>query len=155
MRKELTPLFRLAASIAAIAIPLILLGFGVYGTFSFTFSIPLFWQIGLRGKDINSVGLKKDSFLPSAGAGILTGLLIAFLGGFFLKTLAMTGYSMDKVHEINSFLGSLPIKLTFQGETGYRLLSAGDRLKGTLTYLGYCLFLVGLGEEIFWRGFIQ
>ena len=155
MPKESISPFRLAISIVAIAIPLVLLGFGLYGTYSFTFSIPIFWQVGLLGKDMNSVGLKRNSFLPSAVTGILTGLLIAFSGGFILKALGMTGYSMDKVNEINSFLSSLPVKLTFQGETGYKLLSMGDWLKGALAYLGYCLFLVGLGEEIFWRGFIQ
>lgn len=155
MIKKPISTFRIIIAAGTIATPLILLSFGVYGTFSFTFSVPLFWQVGLLGKDMGSVGLKRKSFLPSAASGILTGLIIAFCGGFILKVLGMTGYSMDKVNEINSFLSSLPVKLTFQGETGYKLLSMGDRLKGALTYLGYCLFLVGLGEEIFWRGFIQ
>jgi len=149
------PLSRLALAIAVVIIPLVLLCFGLYGTFSFTFSIPLFWQAGILGKGIGSVGLRRRSFWPAALTGILTGFIIAFSGGFFLKALGMTGYSMDKVHEINSFLSTLPVKLTFQGEVGYKLLSAGDRSKGFLSYLGYCLFLVGLGEEIFWRGFIQ
>ena len=155
MPKELTPLFRLAVSIAAVALPLILLGFGVYGSFSFSFSVPLFWQVGLLGKGISSVGLKRRSLWPSVGTGVLTGLILAFLGGFILKALGMTGYPIDKVLEINSFLSSYGLKISFHGELGYRLLSAGEALKEVLPYLGFSLFLIGLGEEIFWRGFIQ
>ncbi len=146
---------RFAVAIAAILIPLALLAFGVYGTFSFTFSIPLIWQFCFLGEGINSLGLKRRSFWPSAATGILTGIVLAVSGGFILKALGMTGYSLDKVHELNSFLRSFGIKITFMGEAGFKLLSAGNELNWVLLSLIYCVLLVGLGEEIFWRGFIQ
>lgn len=155
MPKELTPLFRFAVSIAAVALPLILLGFGVYGSFSFSFSVPLFWQVGLLGKGTSSMGLKRKSLGPSVATGVLTGLLLGLLGGFILKALGMTDYPIDKLREINNFLGSYGLKIPLHGEMGYRLLTAGEGFKEVLSYLGFSLFLIGLGEEIFWRGFIQ
>ncbi len=155
MKNEIPTLLRLTVAAASVVIPLILLGFGFYGSFSFTFSIPLFWQIAILGKGIGSLGLKRRSFWSSVLAGILAGILIAFFGGFILKSLGITGYSPDTVKGINNLLSSFHLNISFQGEVGYRLLSAGDGLKYSLFYLGYCVFMVGLGEEIFWRGFIQ
>ena len=154
-KKNITPLFRLTVAVAAALLPLILLGFGIYGTFTFSFSLPLLWQVGFLGKGISSVGLKRRSLGPSIAAGVLTGLFLAFLGGFILKTLGLTGYSIDKVREINNFLGHFGSKISFHGELGCRLLTAGKGLRELLLYLGFSIFLIGLGEEIFWRGFIQ
>ncbi|GEM_PF-1920807 len=154
-KKNITPSFRLTVAVAAALLPLILLGLGIYGTFTFSFSLPLLWQVGFLGEGISSVGLKRRSLWPSAAAGVLTGLFLAFIGGFILKILGLTGYPIDKVHEINNFLGTFGLKVSFRGELGYRLLTAGKGLKELLLYLGFSVFLIGLGEEIFWRGFIQ
>ncbi|MEA3489361.1 MAG: type II CAAX endopeptidase family protein [Candidatus Omnitrophota bacterium] len=146
---------RFAVSIAAIAAPLLLLAFGVYGSFSFTFSIPLVWQIGILGEGLRSLGLKRRSLWPSITAGILTGLIIAFFGGFILRALGMTCYHIDRAGEINNFLQSFGLRISFQGELGFRLLTAGNELIWVFSSLIFSIFLVGLGEEIFWRGFIQ
>jgi len=152
---EMSPLFRLVVSIAAVAFPFILLGFGVYGSFSFSFSVPFIWQVGLLGKGANSMGLKRKSLRRSVVTGILTGLFLAFLGGFALKILGMTGYSIVSLQGTGNLPELFGLKISLDGEMGYRLLTAGGGLKEVLFYLGFSLFLIGLGEEIFWRAFIQ
>jgi membrane protease YdiL (CAAX protease family) len=155
MEKIIKGYWRLAVSAAAVVLPLILLAFGVYSSFSFTFSVPLVWQVGVLGKGISSVGLKRKAFWPSIAAGALTGVILALAGGFLLKYLGMTGYPIQRLHELNSILSSHGLKISFHGEVGYKLLTAGESLKETFLYLLFSIFLIGLGEEIFWRGFIQ
>jgi len=147
--------YNIPVILAAIIVPVVLLVFGIYGTFSFTFSIPIIWQIGFRGGGISSLGLKRKSLWPAVAAGILSGSVIAFTGGYILKALGIAGYSINSVEAINGFLDFLNIKIVFKGEMGCRLLAQDSTLKGILSYLGYSFFMVGLGEEIFWRGFIQ
>ena len=77
----------IVVSVAAAAMPLVLLVFGVYGSFSFSFSIPIIWQVGILGQGVTSLGLTRRSFWKSVLAGVLSGVILAFLGGYFLKAL--------------------------------------------------------------------
>lgn len=141
--------------IIAILAPLALLAFGIYGTFSFTFTIPIIWQVSILGEGVGSLGLKRKRFRASMLTGVLTGIIVAVPGGYLLKALGITGYSMKNVGQLNGLLASYGINFSFRGEVGFRLLSGGSELRWVASSLLYCIFLVGLGEEVFWRGFIQ
>ncbi|MBD3425887.1 MAG: CPBP family intramembrane metalloprotease [Candidatus Omnitrophica bacterium] len=146
---------RIFISMIAFLLPLISLIFGIYGTFTVTFSIPLLWQVAVRGKDISTLGIRKDRIWASLAAGLLSGVVLAFLGGTVLKTAGLTGYALDKVTEMNGILRSLGLDISIKNELGFRLLRANDRPSIWLASLFYSVLLVGLGEEMFWRGFFQ
>ena len=137
---------RLYVSILAVALPLICLIKGRYGSFLFSFSVPLFWQVSYLGKPFSSLGLSKESFVPSVITGFITGIGLALVGGNLLTLSGVRGAVFAGPHILNSLL---------QRELGFRLLALGNTLAGTILYLFFCVFLVGLGEELFWRGFIQ
>jgi membrane protease YdiL (CAAX protease family) len=146
---------RIIITMLCFIVPIALLGFGIYGTFIFTFSIPLIWQMGVLGEDAGSLGLRRSRLGVSLTAGILSGLVIAIAGGFALKAAGIAGYSLDKVADLNGMLQSVGINITVKNELGFRLLASDGSVKGWILSLIYSVFLIGLGEEIFWRGFIQ
>ena len=148
-------ILRLFISLTAIVLPIIFLLKGIYGSFIFTFSIPLLWQIGFLGKPIGSLGLRVNSVKSSIIPGVATGCLLGFLGGNLLKFLGITGHVFSNLHKLQFSVGSFNIVFPLQKELGYRLLTVSDTLVGTYVYLIFCVFVIGLGEELFWRGFIQ
>ncbi|MFH0876709.1 MAG: type II CAAX endopeptidase family protein [Candidatus Omnitrophota bacterium] len=148
-------ILRLGISLGAIVLPIALLVSGIYGSFVFTFSIPLLWQIGFLGKPLTSLGLRGKLVKSSMTAGLLTGCLLGFLGGYLLKVLGITGYVYSAVDQLKLSAGIYEIAFPLQKELGYRLLTASNSPVGLLIYLLFCIFLIGLGEEIFWRGFLQ
>jgi len=149
-----TELKRVLISVSAIVLPLILLVFGFYGSFSFTFTIPVVWQLGILGKGAGSLGLDRKRLAICLITGLLTGLILALSGGCILKIFGMTGYTMENVRELNGLLSLPGNDFSIKGEAGFRLLTSNAPVTVFASLL-YCLFLVGLGEEIFWRGFIQ
>ncbi|MDD5422730.1 MAG: type II CAAX endopeptidase family protein [Candidatus Omnitrophica bacterium] len=142
---------RVLTSFAAIIIPVLLLFKGIYGSFIFTFSIPLLWQLGFLGKPISSLGVKPDKIKASILIGVITGCLLGFSGGIILKSLGITGYIYNSLHKMQFSNMSFPL----QKEVGYRLLTISDNTTGLCLYLIFSLFIIGFGEELFWRGFIQ
>lgn len=147
--------FRLFISIAAIVAPSIFLANGIYGSFIFTFSIPIIWQIGFLGKAIDSLGLKISSIKFSILTGVASGCLIGFIGGSILKYLGTTGYFYNAAHRLQVSIGAFNIAFSLQKELGYRLLNISNSAVGVCLYFLFCILVIGLGEEIFWRGFIQ
>jgi len=146
---------RLCIRLTTIFIPLILLFKGIYGSFLFTFSIPLLWQVGFRGEPVSSLGLRKKFSKTSIITGFITGVVLALLSGKILNFLGMTGYTLSNLHKLQSSLGFFKISFPMQKEVGYKLLTTSDTLKGAFLYLLFSIFIIGLGEELFWRGFIQ
>lgn len=145
----------LAIIITMAVLPLVLLALGIYGSFSFTFPVAIIWQLAVAKEGLASLGLKRTALAKSIVLGILSGVIISSLGGYLLRLLGMTDYSIEKVQEANHVLQRFGLEISFRGELGYRLLTAGGSLKWILLSLAFCVFLVGLGEEVFWRGFIQ
>lgn len=148
-------ILRLCISFLAIFLPLILLIKGIYGSFIFTFSIPLIWQVAFLGKPLNSLGLRPNSIRSSIIIGLVSGCILGFIGGNSLKFLGVTGYVYSSMDKLQLSIGACNITFPLQKELGYRLLTTGNSLVGIGLYLTFNLFLIGLGEEIFWRGFIQ
>jgi membrane protease YdiL (CAAX protease family) len=146
---------RLWISIVALIIPILLLSKGIYGSFIFTFSIPIIWQVGFLGKSIDSLGLKIHSITSSILAGIVSGCLVGFFGGSLLKYLGITGYFYNAAHKLQVSVGSFNIAFPLQKEFGYRLLNISNSAVGVCIYFLFCILVIGLGEEIFWRGFVQ
>jgi len=146
---------RLCIWLIAILVPAILLAKGIYGSFVFTFSIPLLWQVGFLGEPVSSLGLKRKFLKPSLITGFTTGVILALISGKVLNALGMTGQALSALHKLQFSFGFFKISFPLQKELGYKLLAASNTLKGAFLYLFFCIFLVGLGEELFWRGFIQ
>jgi membrane protease YdiL (CAAX protease family) len=146
---------RLCISLAAAVFPFILLTKGIYGSFLFTFSIPLLWQIGLTGQSIDSLGLSKNRIRPSIVVGLISGLAIGLLGGYVLKLGGISGNAYSGLDKLRLSFGSFNITFPLQKELGYQLLTRSGSFEGILIYLVFCIFAIGLGEELFWRGFIQ
>ncbi len=138
-----------------VILPIFLLSQGIYGSFLFTFSIPLLWQAGFRKEPVVSLGITQKSLGISLVLGMISGCLLGFLGGQGLKILGLTGISLDPMAQLQWTMGGIDIRFPLGNELGYRLLNRSDTLKGILVYLLFNIFLIGLGEEIFWRGFIQ
>lgn len=142
---------RLSVLFLAVIIPVILLTYGVYGSFIFTFSIPLIWQVGMWGMSFNSLGLRRSSIGPMVVVGGLTGCLLGVAGGVALKLIGITGRSFSDLHALRLWSTSFSL----HNELGYRLLGASNGVAGLCVYLAFSIFVIGLGEELFWRGFIQ
>jgi len=145
----------LFTSLILIGVPVALLSAGIYGSFLFTFSIPLFWQIVIRKESIKSLGIKKTHIKSSIITGIITGCLFGFLGGRLLQLLGLTGYSFVQTDSIQLAIGKFKIEFPLMKELGYQLLTRSRDFKGLVVYLIFSIFIIGLGEEIFWRGFVQ
>jgi len=148
-------ILRLCISFLAIILPLIMLIKGIYGSFIFAFSIPLIWQVGFLGKPLSSLGLKTNSIRSSIIIGLISGCIIGFIGGYFLNLFGVGGYVFNSMDKLQLSIGTCNITFPLQKELGYRLLTTSNSLPGIALYLLFNLFLIGLGEEIFWRGFIQ
>lgn len=148
-------IFRLSLVLALIILPAVSLINGVFGSFLFTFSIPLIWQVGLRGESLDSLGLKARSIASLIIRGAFTGCIIGYLGGTLLWLFGLTGYSFSEAHKLLFTIGPLKAVFPLQQELGYRLLKLSDSPGGIAAYLIFSIFVIGLGEELFWRGFIQ
>ena len=147
--------FRFSLGIFLIAIPVFLLIRGTYGSFLFSFSIPLIWQVAYLGKPISSLGFKVKSLGFSLLLGVLSGVVLGLLGGKLLELLGVAGFSFTDVHNIEVDIGLFKIKFSLAKELGYQLFSRSSGFKGLILYFLFNILLIGLGEEIFWRGFIQ
>ncbi|HNX90543.1 MAG TPA: CPBP family intramembrane metalloprotease [Candidatus Omnitrophota bacterium] len=95
------------------------------------------------------------SITSSILVGLGSGCLIGVIGGNLLKCLGMTGYLFDKTDKLQLSLGSFNVSFSLQNELSYRLLGASSSGVGVCIYFLFSVFAIGLGEEIFWRGFVQ
>ncbi|MFH1868147.1 MAG: type II CAAX endopeptidase family protein [Candidatus Omnitrophota bacterium] len=146
---------RLIIAFVAIAIPCALLIKGIYGSFIFSFSIPILWQVAYLNKPLSSLGIKRRSLFLSIGLGVLSGLVLGMLGGKILQLFGLTNYAIDNTQKMGLAIGALKIEFALSGELGYQLLAMSSSLKGMLLYGLFMILAIGLGEELFWRGFIQ
>jgi membrane protease YdiL (CAAX protease family) len=147
--------WRLGISLAAVVIPIVFLLRGIYGSFLFAFSIPIIWQIGLTGNSLRSLGLQRDNLGSSILSGIINGCFLGLIGGSILKLFGLTGYALSGFEKLQWSFGPFRQAFTLQKELGYRLLTDSGSPQGMWIYLAFSIFIIGLGEELFWRGFIQ
>jgi len=145
---------RICLVLALIVIPFILINKGIFGSFLFTFSIPLIWQVGFLGKPIDSLGLRQDSRRSSLLAGLISGIVLGLLGGNILKLLGITGHIFTSGHTLRFSVGFFPVEFSLQNELGYRLLNMSNTPAWIFIYILFLVFVIGLGEELFWRGFV-
>ena len=146
---------RILVVVAAVAVPCLLLWQRIFGSFLFTFSIPLLWQVGVRGEPVSSLGLQRKSLWPSVITGIISGVIIALISGQLLRLLGIKGFALSDAQKLELSLGFLTLNFPLQEELSYVLLTRSNSLRGVIFYLFSSAFLIGLGEELFWRGFIQ
>jgi membrane protease YdiL (CAAX protease family) len=69
--------------------------------------------------------------------------------------VGLRAFNFKETGALEFSLAKTEINFPLSGELGYQLLMQSNTLAGGIKYLLFCLFLVGLGEEIFWRGLIQ
>jgi len=146
---------RFCISSILIIIPALLLFNGIYGSFLFAFPIPFIWQIAYLGKSVSSLGLRRKSLGLSIVLGVLSGSILGLLAGEVLEFLGLTGFSFSDAHNIQLGISQFNIQFSIAGELGYQLLTMSNSLKGLIIYFLFSIIVIGLGEEIFWRGFIQ
>ena len=146
---------RLIIALMSIAIPCILLIKGIYGSFIFSFSIPILWQVVYLNKPFSSLGIRTKSLFTSIGLGIISGVLLGLLGGKTLQLFGLTNYAIDSTQKMGFGIGALKIEFSLAKELGYQLLAMSGSLKGLLLYVLFSVLVIGLGEELLWRGFIQ
>ena len=146
---------RPVVALLSLVIPGLCLAGGLIGSFLVCFSIPVFWQIGLRGQGFSSLGFQRDTLRPSIAWGMFSGILLGVLGGSILSLFKMTGYSVSNPRAVELALG--PFNHTFQlrDEIGAQVLLMSSTPAGLIFYLLFMIGVIGLGEELFWRGFIQ
>lgn len=138
----------------AIVVPVLLLIKGIYGSFIFTFFVPLIWEVGFLGKPISSLGLEVKSIRSSIIVGVITGCILVLIGGTLLKLLGITGYLFTETHKLQLSFGAFNVAFPLQKEAGYRLMTMSNMALGTSLFALFCVFVIGVGEEIFWRGFV-
>lgn len=127
---------------------LILLGgiiTGVYGSFMLV-SVLLFWETGIKRKQIACLGLTRNKLGSSVVVGIVSGIILGVGAGSLLKMLGMQKYDLNSIN-------SVVINNLIHKTVDYHLLNLKEG-KGILYFI-YMIFGVGLIEELFWRGFIQ
>ena len=146
---------RIFTAVISIFTPLILLIRGIYGSFLFSFSIPFIWQVTYLGKSFSSLGLRRKSLGISIILGVISGCIMGLLAGKVLQSLGITGYFHTSADNIQFTIGTFKIQFFMAGELGYQLLTKSSNFKGLILYLLFSILAIGLGEEIFWRGFIQ
>ena len=147
--------FRYTLIVSCIGVPFILLFNGIYGSFLFAFPIPLLWQLGYLRQPLSSLGLQKKLLIRSIIAGVISGCILGLLGGNILRLLALTSNSFIQTDSLRLAIGKFEIDFPLMKELGYRLLTRSNDSKGLFLYLTFSVFIIGLGEEMFWRGFIQ
>lgn len=155
MEMNYTIFLRLRILLLAVILPVIFLVQGIYGSFVFTFSIPIIWQVALRGMPFHSLGLRRRPMWQIIVIGGLTGCLLGVLGGEVLRWLGITGRSFSNLHAVQLTFGPWSASFSLYNELGYRLLGASGSFLGSCIYLAFSILVIGLGEELFWRGFIQ
>jgi membrane protease YdiL (CAAX protease family) len=114
----------------------------------------LLWQVGFLGEPISSLGLKKKFIKSSIITGFISGCVLGLVGGNILKFFGITGYDYSKLQKSQYLFGLFNIP-QLQKELGYQILTMSNNLLGVYLYLMFCIFIIGLGEELFWRGFVQ
>jgi len=148
-------LFRFIVAFICVLFPAILLAKGIYGSFLFSFSIPVFWQFVCLRSPFSSLGFRRESFGAAVLIGSISGIALGLLGSRILRFYGLINYSLTDADTMRMALCGIEIDFSLAKELGYRLLTKSDTPAGLLLYLLFSVFIIGLGEELFWRGFIQ
>ena len=128
---------------------------GVYGSFLFAFPIPIIWQICIRGDSFVALGFRRKLLNRSLAVGALSGVILGLAGGLLFRLLFSHKVIFPENNLIKLAIAGFKAAIPLSSEIGYRLLRASFTNKGLFLYVMFMIFAVGLGEELFWRGFIQ
>lgn len=121
----------------------------------FFFIIPLGWVVLVRNESFLKLGVTKTNLIKSIAIGIVTGISLGLLAGLILQMAGVEKASLDSA----KIYALVEPKICFSGSSypsaSIYMLRQSVTTKGLGYYLLFMLFVVGLGEELFWRGFIQ
>lgn len=122
---------------------------GSYGAFVYTFTIPLFCNVVLKHEGFSSLGVTLLNFKRSVVVGVLSGVLMAAVCAIFMKFVVGDKVSLATIAKQPGIMSVM-----HKSFDSYLLMLSNDKHKLVMYFL-YMFLFVGLGEEIFWRGFIQ
>lgn len=142
-------------ALACVLFPLTCFLLGLYGSFLFCFPLPVLWNVGIRKQPFSSLGFRRQPVPETIAWGAGSGVVLGLAGGWILKAFGITGYSLSAPQPIDINIGPLRYVLQIQHEIGARTLFMSTTPAGMLVYVFFMLAVIGLGEELFWRGFIQ
>jgi membrane protease YdiL (CAAX protease family) len=145
---------RFLVLIVAVFLPLLSLSFGIIGSFLFTFSVPVIFQFVIAGKTLTSFGLKRCLSVFPVFIGILSGFVMGTACGMLVKISGISGRISAAANGVHLSWGSFFADFALSQELGYRLLMQSNTPVGFAVYALFSLMLIGLGEELFWRGFL-
>lgn len=121
----------------------------IYGGYLFTFTIPILYDVIIRNRKFDSIGLSVRIIRTSLIWGVVSGIVLALLFAIFFTLL-----SVQRI-KFFSISPSMIISEFMIVTADTYLLKKSVSTMGLIFYILYVLFAIGLGEEIFWRGFIQ
>lgn len=139
--------------VLAVLFPALLLAKGVYGFFLVTFSIPILWQVGFLDEPFKTLGFNKADAGRSLLAGFLSGIFLGLLGGGIITLTGITGIGYENLPAYSPEI--FGINFSIREEFGFKLLERSQTPGGLFQYFFFCVLFAGLGEELFWRGFLQ
>ncbi len=133
-----------------IGISVILACCGIFGSYSWTFPIVALACLVFKKVEIRTFGLGlRGTWWQNAiafGFAIGIGIIFGVACGIILHWFGIGNLPKDAP----AIQG-----ISFAASTGYKLAVAKESLANLIVYFGYYILLVGLGEELFWRGMIQ
>lgn len=125
----------------------------LYGGYLYTLTIPIMYNVIIKDRHFNSLGLSRDNLKIAVIWGVISGIILSLLCAAIFKML-----NIQKINLITNMQDpsqrNIILRVMFDS-ADIHFLRESISIKSTFFYFIYMLFAVGLGEEIFWRGFIQ
>jgi len=127
----------------------------VFSGHLFFIIIPLAWVVLIRKQGMSHLGLSLRNGILSVIVGIFSGILLGLLAGVIFKVVGFRKIDLDaaSMYDIAE-RGFGLFQISFHSASRY-LLARSTSADGLTVYFLYTLFVVGFGEELFWRGYIQ
>ena len=133
--------------------PIVSLFQGYYGGYVYTFLIPFAWVVLLQKQPLSVLGFTRHRLKQAFVWGLFSGVALGGAGGALLGWVGHVKVAIPLTPSAGA-AGRLVENLFMKSADGFFLARAVTP-SGTACYFLYIVFAVGLGEELFWRGFIQ
>lgn len=158
MSKNNTIIFstqKVFAIIALCAVMVLPLSLKLFSGHVFFFLIPFAWVILLKNQRISALGISSKNAILSITIGIFSGIILGFLAITIFRIMALPKIRLSAVPTYDIVERGFCVISPLLNTASRYLLAKSTSADGVINYFLYNLFMVGLGEEIFWRGFIQ
>jgi membrane protease YdiL (CAAX protease family) len=110
----------------------------------------------VKGEGHRSLGLRMGDIRPSFAAGMISALILSAAAYFILKGAGIYALQVTEYAEgFDSFFRSLGSGIRFENEAGAAFILAERGNAELLKFFLFSVFIIGLGEELFWRALLQ